>query len=764
MARGSGQREAGTPERTGTAALPPLIEAKLAAPGTREGMVDRPRLWTGPTDVVDSVLTLVAAPAGYGKTTAARAWCASQDAALAWVTLDTDDNDPTRLWRYVASAVDRVRPGLGRGALQRLGIPGGAIEDAVDELMNGIAAFGERLLLVLDDLHAVTDEVCIASLDRALSHLPLTARVILVTRVDPALSLARYRAAGLLAELRARELAFTRAETHELLGTRLKIELGEDELGLLYERTEGWPATLVLAGLWLRTVDDPAVAVREFGGDHRFLAEYLSSEVLAALDEDQRSFLHGVAVLGDFTAELCDAVLDRTDSSAVLAELERSNLLVSRLERGGWFRIHSLFAAYARTELASSGPAAATTIQRRAAEWLRSHGLPMEALRHAAAAGDHEFVAEVLVDYHLSLIRSGAGGTFLRWVRTLPDNLFLEHPELAATAAVAAVLAGEGAIEQRRFMHLADRAQSQQHAQPDGYIEVWVRMVRAATVDGGVGRAVLDGRRAVELARAGSHEILTGALAAYARALFFAGDLPDASAAASQVLEHPDIGDRAATLIIARSTLAFVAVERGQLVAARRHADAAKAAVGRIGSSRNWLGANAAAALGVVLAAERKFVEAEHELVTAERFFADEVATVQHTWLLVLLARCRLRRGRLDEAEPVLRSAREALDELTDGGIVRPLYDEVERELRTARDRAAGGELLEAPTAAELAVLRLLASNLSAREIGEQLFLSPNTIRSHTRTIYRKLGVHSRPDAVARATALGLLEQAQSPK
>ena len=291
-----------------------------------------------------------------------------------------------------------------------------------------------------------------------------------------------------------------------------------------------------------------------------------------------------------------------------------------------------------------------------------------------------------------------------------------------------------------------------------------MRLVRAGTVDGGVGRAVLDGRRAVELARASSDEILTGARATYARALFFAGDLHEASAVASQVLEHPDIGRRPPSLILARSTLALVAAERGQLGPARRHAEAAKAAVGRIGSSRSWLGANAAAALGTVLAAEGKFVEAEHELVTAERFFADEVATVHHTWLLVLLARARLRRGRLDEAQPLLRSAREALDELTDSGIVRPLCDEVERELRTASDRAAGGELLEAPTAAELAVLRLLASDLSAREIGEQLFLSPNTIRSHIRTIYRKLGVHSRPDAVARATALGLLEQARSPR
>ena len=458
---------------------PPLIEAKLAAPRVREVMVERLRLWTGPAAVADAVLTLVAAPAGYGKTTAVRAWCASQDAALAWVTLDADDNDPPRLWRYLATAADRVRPGLGRGALQRLAIPGGAIEDAVDELMNGIAAFGERLLLVLDDFHALTDERCIASIDRALSQLSGNARVILVTRVDPALSLARYRAAGLLAELRARELAFTRAEAHELLVTRGKIELGADEIEQLVEQTEGWPATLVLAGLWLRAVDDPAAAVRAFGGDQRFVAEYLSSEVLATLDEDQRSFLYGAAVLGEFTAELCDAVLDRTGSSDVLAELERSNLLVSRLERGGWFRIHSLFAAYARTQLASSEPAAATTIQRRAAEWLRSHGLPVEGLRHAAAAGDHESVAEVLVEYYLTLIRSGYGGTLLRWVRTLPDACVLEHPELAATAAAASVLAGESAIEQRRLIQLAGRAQSGQHGQSDAYVETWVSLVRA---------------------------------------------------------------------------------------------------------------------------------------------------------------------------------------------------------------------------------------------------------------------------------------------
>ena len=451
--------------------------------------------------------------------------------------------------------------------------------------------------------------------------------MVLVTRVDPALRLARLRAAGALVEVRAAELAFTAAEAHELLVGLGHLELGAEEIDVLVERTEGWPAALVLAWLWLRTVEDPARAVRAFGGDHRFVAEYLSSEVLAALDEDDRAFLHGAAVLGEFTAELCDGVLDRTDSAARLAELERSNLFVSRLERGGWFRIHSLFAEYARAQLAALEPGAPTRIHRRAAEWLRSRGLPVEAVEHAAAAGDHELVAQLLVEYHLPLIRGGAGRTLLRWVRTLPEDRIVEHPELAVAAATAAMLVGGSTLEQRRLLALADAGRGERPEQRDAYVEAAARLVRAVTIDRGVGQAVLDGRRAVALAEADANEILTAALAAYARALFFAGELDEASAVAVRTLEHPAIERHVPSLVVARSTLALVAIERGRLASARGHAEKAKAAVGRIGTSRSWLGANASAALGAVLAAEGSLVEAEHELASAERFFRDEVAT-----------------------------------------------------------------------------------------------------------------------------------------
>ena len=231
-----------------------------------------------------------------------------------------------------------------------------------------------------------------------------------------------------------------------------------------------------------------------------------------------------------------------------------------------------------------------------------------------------------------------------------------------------------------------------------------------------------------------------------------------------RALEHPAVERAVPSLVVCRSTLALVAVERGRLTSARGHAERAKAAVGRIGTGRSWLGANACAALGSALAAEGSLVEAEHELASAERFFSDEVATLHHTWLLIRLVRVRVRRGRLAEAEATQRSVREALGELSDSGAVPALADEVERELEQAKGRASSGEVLEPPSEAEVAVLRLLASDLSTREIGERLFLSPNTIRSHTRALYHKLRVHSRTDAIARAAALGLLEQTQSPR
>ena len=349
---------------------------------------------------------------------------------------------------------------------------------------------------------------------------------------------------------------------------------------------------------------------------------------------------------------------------------------------------------------------------------------------HAAAAGDLEVVAELLSEDHLALIRNGRSGTLLRWAQALPDELLIAHPDAAVGAATAALLVGRMTRERRRFLRLADRAKAKHPERFGAYEECVSAMVRTAGLDDGVSEAVVEGYRAVELAQRGVDETLVAALAALARALYFAGDLDGARSAAARALEHPDTARRAPGVAVAHAVIALVAADRGRLATARDHAEAARALVGRITSSRSWLGSTVAEALGAVLAGEGDLAGAEREFSSAERHLDDDVATVPHARVLVRLAEIRCRRGRLDEADGTLRCAREELAELGDSGVVPLFADEVGSELEQARREAGNGQILELPSEAELAVFRLLSTDLSVRQIAAQLFLSPNTVRS----------------------------------
>ncbi len=409
------------------------------------------------------------------------------------------------------------------------------------------------------------------------------------------------------------------------------------------------------------------------------------------MNEELRVFLQGIAVLGVFRGDMCDEVLERSDSEARLYELEHVSLFLSRLGKGGWFRLHSLLADYVRVQGAVSAPVEAGEIHRRAAEWFLSHGMPLEAVEHASAAGDHEMVARMLVEHHVRLIQGGAGGTLLRWIRTLPEDCVVRHPELTVAAAMSALFQGCSIVEQRRYLQFADRAaQTPSTSEAAPYVEVWSLIARALALHGGVAEAVTNGRRARELTADRTDTSHTGALVATARALFYAGDLEEAFRITLRALEQPGIEVRTPTLVLAHSTLALVCVEQGRLSAALGHAEQARAAITSIGARDTWLAANASVAFGAVLAAEEKFVEAEYELATAAHVFTVEGATVHAAWLLVLLARVRLRRGRLEEAQTTLGAAWDALAELGDSGRVPALATEAGKELESARESPPG--------------------------------------------------------------------------
>lgn len=740
----------------------PLVEAKILAPSLRRDVIERTAITQALEKGAGSRLALLEAPAGYGKSTTIRSWCATQDAAVAWVTLDSGDDDPVRMWTYIATAVERAVPGLAHPVLKRLEVPGSSVEYAADELLTMLGRRRKSVILVLDDLHTVTDHDSLATIDHALRHLPDNVHMVIGTRVDPPLAIPRMRAAQELIELRASDLAFTVDEAHTLLVEHGDLELTPDQVESLVERTLGWPAMLVLAGIWLRSFDDPTEAVSRFGGEQRFVADYLSTEVLGGLDPVRRRFLQGASVLGHFTPALCDAALDRTDSDQLIHDLERRDLFVSRLQDGDWFRIHPLFGEYALLTLEAAEPGSAKRIHRSATRWLAERW-PIDAMTHASAAGDSGVLADLLAENHLSLIRQGAGRTLLRWASTLPDDVLVGHPDVAVAAAISSILMSGGALERRRYLGLVDQAVAGSAEPKDGYVAVAALIARTLALEGGVAAAVDTGRRAVALTRNTLDQLSDGALTAYARALYFAGEFDQARETALLALEHPDATRRVPSLIHAHSTLALVAVHEGRLSSAQAHCVQAKELVGRISTSRSWLGGNVVAALGALFLAEGRVVEGARELASAERLLREDVATVAHTWLLLLMARTCVRRGRLDRAAEVVGLAHDALAEIQDAGTLPALAEAVEHEIALARDRAQGGSLVAPPSDAELTVLRLMVEGLSVREIGERLFVSENTVRTHRRALYRKLGVHSRAEATARANALDLLMEPQSP-
>ena len=751
--------------RDAGAELLPLAEAKLAPPRSRPGLVERPRILTSLSAAHHSTLTLVAAPAGYGKTTAVEAWCAMQPLPVAWVTLDPGDNDAVRLWMYVAKGLDRVRPGLGQPTLRRLRVAGADVWPALDELLNRVALSGVRLVMVLEDLHLVKNQEALASLDHALEHLPANVRLVVLTRADPPLRVPEMRARRSLTEMRAADLAFTTHEALEFLIGLEHLELDEVEVARLCERTEGWPAALSLAALWLRGVEDPHAAVREFGGDHRFVAEYLTDAVIRNLDADERRFVLQASVLGRFTPEVCDAVLGRSDSAKVLDQLERTNLFIARLGNGEWFRVHSLFAEFATSRLASLEPGVGAAIHSKAARWLRDRRLVGEAAPHAAAAGDHEFLADMLGEGAPDLVRRGGSRTIIHWARTLPDSSLVQSPIAALGAAHALAVLGHGTLELRRFLRLADSGAGAGTPKPDGGdLPAIVSAARCSALEDDVRGQLEEAIRGLDFAEQGTGEYVVPALGQLGRTQYLAGDTDAAWRTSLRAVENPEAERRPMGHAAGRSTMAIIAAERGRLSTARLHAERAQLIVAGIGNSRTWIGAaTGSLAIGVVLAAEGNLAEAERNLALADGLLEDEVATAHHVWALLLLTRTRCRRGRLAEAETSLRSARAELHELADGGRLPSLLAEVEHELAVARRRVAGGDMLEPPSDAELAVLRLLASDLSARQIGAQLFVSLNTVRSHTRALYRKLGVNSRAEAIGRAAELDLLTDVGSP-
>ena len=749
-----------TPEMAAPAV--PVIESKLTLPRVHAGTLRRARLFELLDDVDGAALTVLDAPVGYGKTTLLRSWCAERAEPVIWMTLDGSDDDPVRLWTHLAAGVARLGDGLGHRALTRVGVRRAAVETGVDELMNGLVAYGRPATIVLDDLHTVRSETSLRSIEHAIERLPPTARLVVATRSEPAISLAALRASRALIEIRARELAFTVDEARELIAHE-GIKLSDKSLELLVERTEGWPAGLYLAALWLRDFAEPDEGVQAFAGSARQVADYLTAEVLTALDPQTREFLVRTSVLDRFTPELCDAVVDREDSAAVVAQLARSNMfLVASDARGEWYRYHHLFGELLRLELGSEKTHA---VRRRAIAWCRAHGHIEDAIECAAAGGEAELVAQLLVEHDRELVWGGQVGQFLRWVRWLPSELLIERPSLPAGGAVAASLLGAPEVEIQRLLTVAERARRERPELWSPYVEAIAELTRANGLSrGDVGAAVDHARRAVVAARQSGADVLAvGVLAALSQALYFAGDLDEARRLALEAAERPDAPGVAEGYVGSLGLLALIDAERGRSESAQAWAHQAISFARQRFQADSWVASLPHLGLALAYVATGRLDEAEREALRGERLRRSPQPTVGHAHALLMLAQVRIARSRLARAAGDLGRAQRSIAEFRDPGRLPAIAARVERDLMAARANDKECQIVEQPSRAELAVLRGLTDGLSRREIGDQLYISLNTVKTHTRELYRKLAATSRNDAVARAEALGLLNRPDPP-
>jgi LuxR family maltose regulon positive regulatory protein len=424
-----------------------LLATTLHVPRAQPGFVARSRLGRALGDALARPLVLVCAPAGFGKTVLLADWARSGNLPVGWLSLDPGDNDPARFWRHALAALDRAHPGIAERAAPLLGPPASSsFEGLVTALINDLAARrGEdELLLVLDDYHLIDSPQVHTPLTFLLKHLPPGLRVVLASRSDPPLPLARLRAAGQLAELRAADLRLTEEEAAALLREAIDADLPDAAVAALEARTEGWAAGLQLAGLSLRGQADPAAFVAAFSGSHRYVLDYLGEEVLDRQEPELRGFLLETSVLDRLSGDLCDAVTGRAGSQAMLEEIERAGLFLVPLDEvRGWWRYHHLFADLLRTRLRQERPGQVAALHRNAAAWHAEHGLADDGVRHALAAGDPTGVA-MLIELHFDeIFLQGESATIQRWLAALPAELVRSRPRLLLAQAWMVLVGGD---------------------------------------------------------------------------------------------------------------------------------------------------------------------------------------------------------------------------------------------------------------------------------------------------------------------------------
>ena len=697
---------------------------------------------------------LVAAPAGSGKTTLLSQWAARDARPFAWVSVDERDNDPFVLLKHVAAALDRIEP-LGAHVTEAFEQPEGPIWDAIVPRLSAELSSRAPFVFVLDNADALVSTDSPQAIGVLIENIPPGSMIALAGRSLRRMPIAALRVAGPLLEIGPYELALSRREA-EILLRASGVELDETELAGLLHRTEGWVAGLRLAAL--ATLEDGAGGL---AGDDRDIADYLGSEYLSRLEPRVLRFLQRTSVLERMCAPLCNAVLSGKGSAAELEGIERANLFLVQLDHHrGWCRYHHLFRDLLQRELAEHEPDLVPLLHRRAAAWYEAHLDPESALFHAHAAGDIDDEARILGSIAQQVHDSGRAAVVEGWLDLFDvDERLDRHPAVAIQGS--SILAARGHAEEAdRWLHAAERGVASRR-RGVAAVRPRIAVMRAALCADGATQMQADAEAAV--ARLASDDPWRPvALLVRGAAAMLLGAFERADAVLAEAVER-------ATTIGSTETRAIALGERSMLAAARedvRTADALAEEAQRV-VEEGALADYPTSSLALAASARSRLRHGQWD--HARRLLTAATRVTPHLtyalpWLAVQarieLADAFVTLRDRDAAGHMLEEARRILVVRPDLGVLGEAVAHLELELAAMPEARAGGS--SGLTPAELRLLPNLSTHLSFREIGERLHVSRNTIKTQAISVYRKLGVSSRSEAVAVAEDLGLVEAAES--
>jgi LuxR family maltose regulon positive regulatory protein len=727
-----------------------VIATKLYAPTFRDEPIERSRLEQQLRAGTRTLLTLVVAPAGWGKTSLLADWLHRNGVAAGWVSLDAGDDDVTRFWRYLLLAA--AQAGVGPHALRRLDAPGADIErDVLPVFLNELAGAPDDLVLVLDDYHLVGSAAVHTSVATLLDLAPAQLHLVISSRTDPPLGLSRRRVAGKLYELRADHLRFTVDEAVQFLRRATGAAISEAEVRRLVVRTEGWAAGLQLAALRLadRSGDaERAEFIDRFTGADRHVVDYLGEEVLAQQPAEIREFLLATSLLDRICAEVADAVTERGNATACLDAVFRANLFLTPLDdEQHWFRYHQLFRDILRHELARLDPSAVPRLHRRAALWYAAAGDHSEAIKHGISAEDPALVVELVAQGWRQEFNAGHLQTVQAWLAALPAETTAADTRL--TVARVWLALDRGQLDEADAVLSA----AEERSSGDPHLEVLrtLHTYKIGDLSGAADRLAAIGPVGDPFLRT-VRDLLAGLCALWlddqARADAALRDASATALANANTLGH----------IYAIGARALLAVQRGDLTSATRLLTEVDTEVSDAVSDAHFVAmfpAIAHARLAAVTGAWEPAAQYAERGVELGRRGAGKVELAAALLTSVRASTALgpgtpeygVREARLAEARLLLRNTPEP------GPVVTAWLAGEQRN--TAPARLAGVDKL---TDREQAILNLLPGPLTQRELAGALFVTPNTLKTHLRAIYRKLGADSRLEAVDRARALGLLQ------